>query len=599
MPKAKSQVLWLWAHVMLLPAVAQAQTNRYVETGGSDSGSCTSLITACETVSYALAQADSGDIIRIGSGTFTEPDGLLIEISISLRGQGDAGPDATVLQADPQPGNANDRVIAIQGNADVSISNLSIENGALALFPGGGIYHGGDDLDLSNVTLRNNHAPVGGGLAVDGIGDVVLLDVYFDSNHASLNGGGMHIYGNTLPSASLSFIDTFWVDNQADSHGGGISIDAGVSAEFEDARFISNTANQSGGGIFATDASLQLSNGTFTANQAGLNGGAIASSGSNMMMTGYTIGSNSAGQNGGGVYLDQAGTVSISTTNFVQNEASLGGGIFNNNGSSPTLTDVLISDNLASVHGGGLLNNTGSQPLLTRVEIINNTSSLDGGGMYNNDSSPIIRNARFHLNESSTRNGGGLHNINQSSPTIINTVFSFNFAPFGAGVYNIAASMPELINTTLTRNEASQLGGGVLNVNSSASMLHNSIVWGNLAGAAGDNLHNHDASSSASLVFSLYGNEPGNVTIGGGIDCIQCLTGDPRLVNPDGLLFQLIGDSPARNAGDPFTDLSLFPGGPVAPVDLGGSPRVLEGRVDMGAYEFELNETFFVDSFED
>jgi len=65
---------------------------------------------------------------------------------------------------------------------------------------------------------------------------------------------------------------------------------------------------------------------------------------------------------------------------------------------------------------------------------------------------------------------------------------------------------------------------------------------------------------------------------------------DPQFSDPAESDYTLTNISPAINAGDPATDLSMFPGGPDNPVDLAGNPRVFAGEadiIDMGAYEFQ------------
>jgi hypothetical protein len=56
---------------VLLPATAFAQT-RYVAKGGTDTPDCTNAAAPCATINYAVIQANGGDTIQIGPGTFEE-----------------------------------------------------------------------------------------------------------------------------------------------------------------------------------------------------------------------------------------------------------------------------------------------------------------------------------------------------------------------------------------------------------------------------------------------------------------------------------------------------------------------------------------------
>jgi hypothetical protein len=68
--------------------------------------------------------------------------------------------------------------------------------------------------------------------------------------------------------------------------------------------------------------------------------------------------------------------------------------------------------------------------------------------------------------------------------------------------------------------------------------------------------------------------EAGDMVEGVGLTAGNSLTGDSGLIDaPEGHP-RLQEGSPAIHAGDPATDLSLFPGGPDAPFDLDGNPRV-------------------------
>ena len=59
------------AFVLLFTAAASAET-RYVAYGGADSPGCTNSGSPCATITYAIGQANGGDTIQIGPGTFKE-----------------------------------------------------------------------------------------------------------------------------------------------------------------------------------------------------------------------------------------------------------------------------------------------------------------------------------------------------------------------------------------------------------------------------------------------------------------------------------------------------------------------------------------------
>jgi len=122
----------------------------------------------------------------------------------------------------------------------------------------------------------------------------------------------------------------------------------------------------------------------------------------------------------------------------------LGGGMNNDNGSSPTLTNVTFSGNSAS-YGGGMYNDGGGaehaylNPTLTNVTFSNNSASTSGGGMLNDDSNPWIRNTIFWGNTTTTL-GAQIYNDSDSTPRVSDSVVEGGYA----GGTNIITADPML-----------------------------------------------------------------------------------------------------------------------------------------------------------
>ena len=90
-------------------------------------------------------------------------------------------------------------------------------------------------------------------------------------------------------------------------------------------------------------------------------------------------------------------------------------------------------------------------------------SFLITGGHANASGNSSLYSGKTFFNDS----GAGMYNHN-SSPNIVNTVFSGNIADFGGGMYNDRFS-PSIVNTVFRRNSASN-GGGMYNDNSSQTL---------------------------------------------------------------------------------------------------------------------------------
>jgi hypothetical protein len=237
--------------------------------------------------------------------------------------------------------------------------------------------------------------------------------------------------------------------------------------------------------------------------------------------------------------------------------------------------------------GGGLLISPDYGVTITNCTIIRNRAEGCGGGMHfsgwgGNDS--LITNCRFTSNRSKST-GGALSLDGESSPDIINCVFAGNSAVTGGAIGNIEGYLG-IINCTFTGNHALDECGGVID-HDGASHFINSILWANTDKGGAD--------ESAQFMFSWYWGSPLNYS------CIQGWTGalggignineDPRFVRPgfwktkdlwiDGD-YRLLSDSPCIDAGDP----NYIP--EPDETDIDGKPRVMKGRIDMGAYESPL-----------
>lgn len=76
--------------------------------------------------------------------------------------------------------------------------------------------------------------------------------------------------------------------------------------------------------------------------------------------------------------------------------------------------------------------------------------------MENYQSSPTLTNVTFSANIASD-NGGGIFNVHDSSPYLTNVTFNSNSANTGGGMTNAANSNPTLINSILWGNTPDQI----------------------------------------------------------------------------------------------------------------------------------------------
>jgi hypothetical protein len=297
---------------------------------------------------------------------------------------------------------------------------------------------------------------------------------------------------------------------------------------------------------------------------------------------------------GGGIY--NIGTLAISNAtisfNTVKGDLVAGGGVYNQG--ELTVSGSTLSNNRAGSHvaaeafGGGIYNV--GQVSVTDSSI---TSSLvigsvkgGGGGIHNESAgevtvvSSLIAGNRVFGAEAF---GGGILN-RDGDVTIIGSTLSGNTARFGtfSHVESAGGGIAHVLGTlvvhhsTIAHNRTDDFGGGVRNL--ASFEMSNTIVANNIA-SAGRDLHG----SLTSLGHNLVSNSSG----GAGYAPSDILDVNPMLgpLDDNGGLTQthaLLAGSPAIDAGDPS------PADPPMWDQRGpGFARVVNGRIDIGAYEVQ------------
>jgi hypothetical protein len=269
-------------------------------------------------------------------------------------------------------------------------------------------------------------------------------------------------------------------------------------------------------------------------------------------------------------------------------------------GTTDTLGGLTIENGYApatSGAGGGILN-YGSLTV-NACTIANNyvagSDSALGGGIYNNDiltvtNSTIANNTAHGMNGGGW--GGGIFNDRNTTPhgppghylpsivTITNSTIADNTTNIGGGIFNYSGysgspTEVTISNSTITGNTTDWYDGGI---HGDILNMRNTIL-------AGNSLRGGESDLDGTLTSSGY-NLFGSTSGGSGYAATDLLNVNPLLgplQNNGGPTetLALMAGSPARDAGDPN-----FTGPPYT--DQRGQPRVVNGRVDIGAYEAQL-----------
>jgi len=603
-------LLWLLDGIQV--ALAQAGTGVIrVATTGSDTPGCGGA-TPCQTVQYAVDQAQADEEVRVASGLYTGVQGrpapseylnppasgvitqvVYISKTVTIRGgyttafTDPPDPETNPTTLDAQ---GEGRVLFITGNISPTIEGLHITGGDAAGLrgtpwggdAGGGVYVISATATINNNWVFSNTADVaGGGLALRSSNSTVSANTII-SNTAAL-GGGLYlrsssnstVSGNTIMSNgggglflwdSAAMLNDNAVAANISGDGGGLRLYES-SATLSGNTISDNTADR-GGGLYLGDSNATLSGNTVISNSANGTlpedgGGGLYLGDSNATLSGNTVMSNTA-KYGGGLSLWWYSAATLSGNTIISNIAALGGGLYLE-GSDATLSGNTIISNTAVGAGGGLCLHGGGNATLIGDTVISNTAGWDGGGLYLNAGTTTLSGSTV-MSNTAGRDGGGLF-LAFSMATLTDTVVADNqVGASGSGLY-IVASSSRLVHTTIARNSGGD-GTGVYaatDAGVSANVtLTNTILVSHTLGIT------VTAGSTATLESTLW---HGNGTDRGGVGTINHsndYTGDP-LFATDG--YHLLAGSEAIDKG---VDAGVT-------TDIDGDPR--DSAPDLGADE--------------
>lgn len=497
---------------------------------------------AVEAATYAfsvggLGVPDVPEILVLGTNGLAVLDGDLSP----------AFADGTYFGGAPAFSGTADRTFRItnSGSADLVIGGVEFQGGGAGHFSAPAVPARIRPGTVSNLTLRFSPAAAG----------VLTALVAIANNDADENpyefavrgdGTAAHYVWTNCPDPTPPYL-TWETAARTIQDAVGVCVDGDVV-------WVTNGVYDAGGVYYGGDSNrvcitnvvrVQSVNGPEVTSITGANGIRGIYLGLHASLAGFTITNGHASNFGGGVYADSSSAVVSNCIVAGNQSGSDGGGIYR-----ATTYDSVISGNIAANGGGGA-----ASAVLHRSQLIGNQA---GGSWYEECCEWDFWASCIQSADVLSGGGGGSY-----QSTLHSCLLEGNIANAGGG-----AASSSLYNCTLAANQANAGGGGMINGTAVNCVFVDNTDSGNPANNDWVSYFGCRSVGGLSITYSCLTNPPaGTGNINGRATFM-----------PD--TYQLAPGSLGINAGN---NASVQ-----GPTDLAGNPRISNGTVDLGAYEYQL-----------
>jgi hypothetical protein len=251
----------------------------------------------------------------------------------------------------------------------------------------------------------------------------------------------------------------------------------------------------------------------------------------------------------------------------------IGGGIMVRNSSHPTLMNLIVTGNTSlngtNPGGGGISISTYSNPHLENIVVSGNTSAW-GGGITIYEASPTLHDVVISNNHA-TSAGGGLNIEYAANPELSSVLVSGNTATLSAGgVYVSLNASPIFNQVTVVENIGPYGGGGLLATSNACPRIVNSIFWGNIP----DQIYLYDEgvedANTMTVAYSDIQGGAAGIPIGHGSLNWEAgnIDADPWFCDPEADLYTLSENSPCVGSGEDGVNMGALGVGCTLPVAI-------------------------------
>jgi hypothetical protein len=370
-----------------------------------DSGACAVSATPCETIGYAISQAehlsDAAITIDVVAGTYTEDESIELSGSDTLAIVG----VGTGVAINPPPScgcatTITPIITVISGDVTLSALEISGATGGGPFSPdtgdGGGIANNGILTLNSDVVAHDDTGDPGQGGGLYNSGTLVAVDSTFSDDFAGSGGGISNSGSATLTS------DTFSGNNGWFENGPGGAIYNTGTAAISNATFSDNQSGTAGAGAIYNAGSLVVDDSSLSDNASSLDygglGGAIANAaGGVAVVQNSTLSGNEAGYpDGSGGGIANSGTVTVVGDTFTNNGANgFGGGLWSDGPAAAVVDDTFTGGRAAGnicpdCGAGGVAITSGTGTIFD--DTFSGNTGYGATALYNDGSTTVANN---------------------------------------------------------------------------------------------------------------------------------------------------------------------------------------------------------------